>query len=86
MNHSMNIGLILLERLLLEIRNLEGENILLAPKLAYIFHNIPGLLKSHLSDSDMDEALNVILSRAEQLSIKDWISEWIITAKGSGRS
>ncbi len=66
----------MLGRLLLEIRNLEGDELDLGPKLAYIFHNVPSLLGSNFNETDGDQYWEVIRSRAEHFKLSKSIAEW----------
>lgn len=66
----------ILSRLLLEVRNLEEADLMLAPKLAYIFHNVPALIDSHFAGTDGDEAWEVIRARARQAKLENWLTEW----------
>jgi hypothetical protein len=63
----------MLEKLLLEIRNLEGDELKYAPKLAYIFHNVPALLQTNFNKTNGDETFAVIQSRAQALGLSSWV-------------
>lgn len=66
----------ILSRLLIEVRNLEEDYLALAPKLGYIFHNVPALVNSQFAGTDGDEAWEVIRARARQAKLESWITEW----------
>lgn len=68
--------LLMLERLLLEIRNLEESESRKSRSLAYIFHNVPGMLRCHFDESVGEEAFEVILSRAAHLGLTKEIEQW----------
>jgi hypothetical protein len=62
----------MLEYLLLEIRNLDEKELSYAPKLAYLFHNIPSLLLHDFDEREAEHAYQVMLGRAEALGLKSW--------------
>jgi hypothetical protein len=66
----------MLERLLLEIRNLDDSEISQAKSLAYIFHNIPGVLRCNFDERTADEAFEVIRGRAEHFGLSKKIEQW----------
>jgi len=68
--------LTILERLMLEIRNLEDDELKFARSLAYIFHNVPMILKRNLSDEQGEEAWIILMGRAEHFHLKDLIMSW----------
>ena len=65
--------LMLLDSLLLELRNLEPNELVYAPKLAYMFHNIPSLLVTNFENTSGNEAFEMIRGRAEALGLTPWL-------------
>ena len=76
MKKNSEFYLLILERLLLEIRNLEESELDYAKVLAYIFHNVPGLLRHNLDEEAAEEAYNVIRARADHFGVRKLIDEW----------
>lgn len=76
MRKDAEFYLLILERLLLEIRNLDDTELSYAKALAYIFHNVPGLLRCNLDEKTAEEAYDVIRARADQFGLRKWIDEW----------
>lgn len=68
-----NFYLLFLDKVLLEIRNFEAHEVQYAPKIAYIFHNVPALLRCNFCDMTGDEAFAIIRSRAEALGLTKWV-------------
>jgi hypothetical protein len=63
----------MLGHLLLEIRHMEPDELPYAPKLAYIFHNIPYLLLSSPDEHHLHEAYTVMRERASALGLTRWL-------------
>ncbi len=61
---------------MLEIRNLDDSQLEHARSLAYIFHNVPGLLRCSFDEQEAEEAYEVIRSRADHFGLAEWIDEW----------
>lgn len=68
--------LMLLDTLLLEIRNLEPHELAYAPKMAYMFHNIPALLTTNFTGTSGNEAFEIIRSRAAALGLTKALDTW----------
>ena len=75
MKRSADFYLLMLGRLLLVIRNLEDSQLDQARSLAYIFHNVPGLLRRNFNENAAEEAYQVIRARAEYFGLSKWIDE-----------
>ena len=73
MHHTAAYYLLMLEYLLLEIRNFEPAEAAYAPKLAYMFHNVPALLNSNFDVKAGEEAYAVIEGRAAALGLSQWL-------------
>lgn len=67
--------MLLLETLLLEIGNLDDNELVYARHLAYIFHNIPALLRQNLTQEVAEQAWSAIYSRSEALGVGDLINQ-----------
>jgi hypothetical protein len=76
MNRNPEFYLLMLEILLLEIRNLEDSQLSQAKSLAYIFHNVPGILRCNFNEKTAGEAFEVIRSRAEYFGLSNQIDKW----------
>jgi hypothetical protein len=68
--------LLMLERVLLEIRNMDDAQLHDAKSLAYIFHNLPGILRCGFDEETAEETYEVIRSRAEYFGLSKQIEEW----------
>lgn len=80
MQRNAEYYLLMLEYLLLEMRNLEPAELPYAPKLAYMFHNVPALLSSHFDVQVGEEAYAVIQGRATALGLSQWLQvcdQWV---------
>ena len=75
MNDTNNVEylLLLLDALLLELRNLEASEVGFAPKLAYIFHNIPTLILSAPTPEACALAIDDMRGRANALGLQEWM-------------
>lgn len=73
MKRDAEFYLLLLSKVLLEIRNLEDTQLKQARSLAYIFHNVPGLLRCNFDEETAEEAYEAILSRAEAVGLSEWV-------------
>ena len=73
MKHTAEFYLLMLGYLLVEIRNLEREELSYAPKLAYIFHNVPALLNYNFNDITAEQAYEDITARAAALGLSQWL-------------
>lgn len=76
MVRSEDFYLLMMESLLLKIRNLDDSQLSEAKALAYIFHNIPGVLRCNFDEDSAEEAFAVIRSRAHYFGLSDQIDEW----------
>ncbi len=76
MERNYEFYLLMLERLLLDIRNFDEEHLKYAPMLAYIFHNIPAELRCNLNEGKGDEAYKVLMARAEHFGLTEVIKAW----------
>jgi len=73
MQRDTTFYLLILEEVLLELRNFEAHQVQYAPKIAYIFHNVPALIQSNFRSTTGDEAFEVIRARAQALGLTDWV-------------
>ncbi len=73
MQRDTTFYLLILEEVLLELRNFEAHEVHHAPKIAYIFHNVPALLQSNFRSTTGDEAFEVIQARAQALGLTSWV-------------
>lgn len=73
MKRDAEFYLLLLSKVLLEIRNLEDAQLKQARSLAYIFHNVPGLLRCNFDGETAEEVYETILSRAEVVGLSEWV-------------
>jgi len=73
MKRDAEFYLLLLSKVLVEIRNLEDAQLKQARSLAYIFHNLPGVLRCNFEEEAAKEAYEIILSRAEAVGLAEWL-------------
>ena len=76
MNRTKEFYLQLLGILLLEIRNLDDSKLRHARSLAYIFHNVPGMLHYNFSEEKAEKAWKVIMGRAEYFKLSELVEQW----------
>jgi hypothetical protein len=83
MKRDSQYYLLMLEYLLQEMMNLEESELKYAPKLAYIFHNVPSLLLYDLNEQSAEQAYNDMLGRASALGLKAWLDtcEQVVASK-----
>jgi hypothetical protein len=67
MSKNKEFYLLLLGKLLREIRNLEDSQLIHAKNLAYIFHDVPALLLNDFESLDPDQAFEMIRARSEPI-------------------
>ncbi len=68
--------MMMLSRLLLELRNIEDGRGHEAKQLAYIFHNVPTTLQFSFDEAASEMMRETIKSRAEHFELWDWIEKW----------
>ena len=73
--------LLLLDAFLLELRNLEPQELEFAPKLAYIFHNVPAVLLTTPTPEACEFALQTLRARADALGVQAWMQNLESTAR-----
>lgn len=66
----------ILAHLLLELRHLSEDELECAPKLAYIFHNVPFLLQRDFNEAAGEEDWETIRARAEHVGLLPVVEGW----------
>ncbi len=75
-SRSSDFFLLILSRLLIELRNMGNDQIEKAKALAYIFHNVPGTIRLNLDIESSEKLWQTIIARAEYFDLLDWITGW----------
>jgi hypothetical protein len=77
MAHTKDFYLILLEHVLIEMRALAVEGDLgLGPKLADMFHNVPGALRLPWTQEREDRIYSQVRAKAEVYGLGDRLDRW----------